>query len=163
MSSFITTLASKRERSRSLIALYVLHTLNEGEKSGYDILRDMKSLTGGTWAPSKGTLYPLLHQLEEEGLIGTVAAGDHPRSRNGFMITESGRKALKRIRAHGQEHHKKMAHYRRLLIEIFGDRKCEGMDTLIEIKTILEGLPAEKQAKAGRILRRCRDELREVA
>lgn len=162
MTSLIT-FASKRGRGRSLIALYVLHALNQGEKSGYDILREMKNLTGGTWVPSKGTLYPLLRQLEEEELIRPVGDGDHPRSRNGFRITESGKKTLERIRAHGQEHHKKMAQYRHILVAIFGHRKCEGTDVLIEINMIVEELPEEKQAKAGQILRRCRDELREVA
>jgi len=159
----LMTLASKRERGRSLIALYVLHTLVKGEKSGYDILREIKSLTGGTWVPSKGTLYPLLRQLEEEGLIEPVGSENRPRSRNGFRITHSGIKTLERIRAHGQEHHKKMAQYRHLLVEILGNGKNEGMDTLMEIKMILEDLPKEQRAKAGLILRRCRDDLREVA
>ena len=61
--------ASKSGRARSLLALYVLHSLDKSEKSGYDIMREIEKLTSGAWVPSKGTLYPLLHQLETEGLI----------------------------------------------------------------------------------------------
>ena len=47
--------ASKSGRTRSLLALYMLHSLDKSEKSGYDILREIEKLTDGAWVPSKGT------------------------------------------------------------------------------------------------------------
>ncbi|MFA5331872.1 MAG: PadR family transcriptional regulator [Methanoregula sp.] len=155
--------ASKSGRERSLLALYVLHSLDTSEKSGYDILREIESLTNKAWVPSKGTLYPLLHQLEEEGLIQPVPSKENTRARTGFMLTQSGRDTLKRIRAHSRDHHKKMAQYSHLITAIFGDVHSPVLKTLFEIKEILNDLPKENEQDAAKILRRCRDELKKMS
>ncbi|MDD1702003.1 MAG: PadR family transcriptional regulator [Methanoregula sp.] len=154
--------ASKSGRARSLLALYVIHSLDKKEKSGYDILREIEKLTSGAWVPSKGTLYPLLHQLETEGLIAPAPGKEGARARMGFVLTRTGRDTLKRIKAHSREHHKKMDHYRHLITAIFGDCHSPGMSVLFEIKTLVDEMPKEKEHEAVRILRRCRDDLKKV-
>ena len=154
--------ATKSGRARSLLALYVLHSLARGEKSGYDIMKEIGALTDGSWVPSKGTLYPLLHQLEEEGLIAPVPATQDARARTAFSLTRTGKETLKRIRAHGGEHHKKMAQYRQVLTAIFGESARPEMHLLFEIRTLLHGMPEGKGQEAARILRHCRDELKKV-
>lgn len=154
--------ASKTGRARSLLALYVLHSLDKGEKSGYDIMREIEKLTSGAWVPSKGTLYPLLRQLETEGLIVPAPEREGSRARTGFMLTRAGRDTLKKIRAHSKEHHKKMDQYRHLITAIFGEFRSPGMDLLFEIKSIVDDMPKEKEQEAATILRRCRDELKEM-
>ncbi|MBW6461696.1 MAG: PadR family transcriptional regulator [DPANN group archaeon] len=51
------------------MALYVLYTVKKDPKYGYEILSDIKLKCKDLWVPSKGTLYPLLNKLENEGLI----------------------------------------------------------------------------------------------
>lgn len=63
------TFASKDGKERGLLALFILHSLNQQPKSGYELLKEIEAKTEGLWAPSKGTLYPILKQLEEEELI----------------------------------------------------------------------------------------------
>lgn len=157
------TFASKSGRERSLLALYVLHSLDISEKSGYDILKEIETLTNKAWIPSKGTLYPLLNQLREEGLIEPGPSHDEIRARIGFVLTKSGRDTLKKIRAHSRDHHTKMAQYRHLITAIFGDVHSPVLKTVFEIKAILDDLPKEKEQDAAGILRRCRDELRTLS
>jgi DNA-binding PadR family transcriptional regulator len=154
--------ATKSGRARSLLALFVLHSLDNGEKSGYDIMREIEKLTSSAWVPSKGTLYPLLRQLETEGLIVPALKRESARARTGFMLTRTGRDTLKKIRAHSKEHHKKMDHYRHLISAIFGEFRSPGMDVLFEIKSLVDGMPKEKEPEMVRILRHCRDDLKNV-
>ena len=49
--------------------LFVLRTLSSQPKSGYDILKEIGEKTHGEWCPSKGTIYPILSELEKEELI----------------------------------------------------------------------------------------------
>jgi len=148
-------------KSRSLLALYILHTLQNRQKSGYDILREIEELTGGAWVPSKGTLYPLLHQLEAEGLItADPAAGN--RARTGFALTPEGRETLKKIVAMSGEHHKKLAHFRHLLLAIFGGGTSPEMGLLFEIQMLVHDMPTGTEKEVGAILERCREELKKV-
>ena len=162
MTSLLQFATRKNERARSLLALYVIHSLSKGEKSGYDILKELGELTEGSWIPSKGTLYPLLHQLEEEGQIVSVAETTGARARAVFTLTPTGKETLKRIHAHGREHHKKMAQYRQVITAIFGNSHPPEMSLLFEIKMVLDEMPKEKKLAAAAILRRCLEELKEV-
>ncbi|MFA6224916.1 MAG: PadR family transcriptional regulator [Methanoregula sp.] len=83
-------------KERSFLALYILHTLQERPTSGYDLLKEIAEKTGGTWAPSKGTIYPLLKQLEEEGLIEVAAT--EKRAKTLFTVTQTGLTTLATIR-----------------------------------------------------------------
>ncbi|MGH7643267.1 MAG: PadR family transcriptional regulator [Candidatus Dormibacteria bacterium] len=49
--------------------LYLLSLLGDGELHGYRILEALRERVGGNYAPSAGTVYPRLRQLEREGLV----------------------------------------------------------------------------------------------
>ncbi|MCX6689489.1 MAG: PadR family transcriptional regulator [Methanoregula sp.] len=140
--------------------MYILHTLQHQQKSGYDILREIKEVTGGTWVPSKGTLYPLLHQLEAEGLI--IVASTESRERTAFALTPQGLETLKKIIARGGEHYKKLAHFRHLILAILGSGTCQVTGLLFEIKMLVEDMPPGKEKVVGEILEDCRDKLKKV-
>ena len=78
------------------------------------------------------------------------------------MLTRTGRDTLKRIRALGKEHHRKMDQYRHLITAIFGDCHSPEMGVLFEIRTLLNEMPEEKEQESLKILRRCRDDLKKV-
>ena len=48
---------------------FVLSVLAEGESYGYAIIQRVKALTGGQVAWTTSTLYPVLHSLENKGLL----------------------------------------------------------------------------------------------
>jgi DNA-binding PadR family transcriptional regulator len=53
----------------------LLLLLAEEPMHGYQLMQAITERTSGAWRPSPGAVYPTLSQLEDEGLIGTVAQG----------------------------------------------------------------------------------------
>ncbi len=147
-------------KERSLIALYILHSLSRNPKSGYDLLIEIKTKTDGLWVPSKGTLYPVLNQLKDECLIEGITTGK--RAKTTFTITESGRNALQIVKEQGQENHRKMALYKNLILDIFGGSKVNAKGLLFDIKTTLDEVPPGDEHRAVRILEECLDNLKMI-
>ncbi|MBV9271381.1 MAG: PadR family transcriptional regulator [Candidatus Eremiobacteraeota bacterium] len=65
----------------------VLRLLAEGERHGYDIL---KNLAERGWGGGPGSVYPLLNLLEEEGLI----AGRDEDGKRVYDLTDEGKELL---------------------------------------------------------------------
>jgi DNA-binding PadR family transcriptional regulator len=66
----------------------VLALLAEGPRTGYEIIREVAERSDGLWRPSAGSVYPVLQQLEDEGLARPVASG----KRKVVELTEDGRR-----------------------------------------------------------------------
>jgi DNA-binding PadR family transcriptional regulator len=43
--------------------------LDEGPKHGYQLIQEIGERSEGAWNPSPGSIYPVLQQLEDEGLL----------------------------------------------------------------------------------------------
>jgi DNA-binding PadR family transcriptional regulator len=151
---------SRQGKERSLLALFILHSLSTSPKSGYDLLAEIKEKTGGLWVPSKGTLYPVLHQLEDEHLIEVIATGK--RAKTTFAVTDSGKEALQTVKEQGQENHRKMALYKNLILDIFGGAKVNAKGLLFDIKTTLDELPPGDEHHAVRVLEQCLNDLKRI-
>ena len=62
--------------------------LAEEPRNGYSIMQEIEQRSNGVWAPSPGSVYPALQQLEDEGLIRSVPSeGESGRS---FELTDAG-------------------------------------------------------------------------
>jgi len=70
--------------------------LAEQPRNGYQIIGELGERSRGAWRPSPGSVYPVLQQLEDEGLVVSAAA-DVGRV---YQVTEAG---LAYIEAHRQE------------------------------------------------------------
>jgi DNA-binding PadR family transcriptional regulator len=149
---------SRSGKERSLLAVFILHSLSNSPKSGYDLLREIKDKTGGLWVPSKGTLYPVLHQLEEEHLIEVIATGT--RAKSTFAVTKSGRETLRTVKERGRENHRKMHLYRNLILDIFGGTRVTARKLLFDIKSALDELPPGSESNAVQVLEECLDKLK---
>lgn len=91
------------------LALVMLHLTQSQPRHGYDLIREIESLTHGAYAPSPGIIYPTLTLLEELGQIEVhVTLGD----KRVFMLTEKGRSRL--------EEQKQMLTAALLKLQIFG-------------------------------------------
>jgi DNA-binding PadR family transcriptional regulator len=55
-------------RKRGL-RMWVLSMLGSSPKNGVEIMKEIESATQGWWKPSPGSVYPVLEQLTNEGLI----------------------------------------------------------------------------------------------
>lgn len=85
---------SKDLVAASVIPL-VLSVLAEGESYGYDIIKKVKTLSDDQLHWKEGTLYPVLHKLEQRGFIASEwKQSEEGRKRKYYAIKEEGRNLL---------------------------------------------------------------------
>ena len=73
----------------------LLAILQKGPSYGYAIIQEVRALSGGDLEWSEGMLYPVLHRLEDQGLIESYEErGDTGRKRKYYRLRPDGRRAL---------------------------------------------------------------------
>jgi DNA-binding PadR family transcriptional regulator len=154
------TFASEGGRERGLLALFILHSLRQQPKSGYELLKEIEEKTEGVWVPSKGTLYPILKQLEEEGLIAVAEVGK--RSKHIFELTENGEETLRTVKEHKKESREKHLQFKNLVIEIFGEEHVTLRELLFEIRELIDDVTPDNKDQAVAILEHCRADLKSL-
>ncbi len=65
----------------------ILLLLAEEPRNGYGLMQEIEQRSAGAWRPSPGSVYPLLSQLEDEGLV----RGDEQDGRRVLALTDEGR------------------------------------------------------------------------
>ena len=75
--------------------LLVLTLLNEADKYGYEIIKELELRSDKTFQFKEGTLYPVLHKLENDGFVKSyMAKGETGKERRYYQITKNGKKQL---------------------------------------------------------------------
>lgn len=74
--------------------LLVLAILSEKPYYGYELIKTLKQRSNDTFDMKEGTLYPILHKLENDGLVSSSNQEASGRVRKVYAITEKGSKAL---------------------------------------------------------------------
>ncbi len=73
----------------------ILSLLTSGETYGYQIIKRVRLVSGGTLEWTSAMLYPVLHRMEKDGLIRSVwKTSDKNRLRKYYSLTERGVRAL---------------------------------------------------------------------
>ncbi len=54
---------------RGFLRPYIINTLKSSPKNGAEIMSELEIMSKGYWRPSPGSVYPILHSLENEGII----------------------------------------------------------------------------------------------
>lgn len=84
--------ALRRELARGTVELAVLSALARARRYGYELLTLLDRASGGVVEIREGTLYPLLHRLEDAGHVrSTWEVEGRARPRKYYQITQSGR------------------------------------------------------------------------
>lgn len=83
-----------------LIRLHILHHAGEGPIFGLEIIEE---LGRHGYKLSPGTLYPVLHGMEEKGYLRSDLEGASGRYRRVYYITSEGKRTLKRAKEKVQE------------------------------------------------------------
>jgi DNA-binding PadR family transcriptional regulator len=73
----------------------VLILLDEEPMHGYQLIQEIEERSGGVWQPSPGSVYPVLQQLEDEGLVRI----EQTEGRKVANLTEAGRTYIEDKRA----------------------------------------------------------------
>jgi len=79
----------------------ILSILGQGEAYGYLIIKRVRELSGGEMEWAEGMLYPVLHRLEDRGLIeSTWRVSEEGRRRKYYRLKEAGVRELGVQRTH---------------------------------------------------------------
>lgn len=157
--SNILSFETKEGPQKGILTIYLLHSLKKKPKSGYDLLSEIKEKTQGAWVPSKGTIYPLLKKLHDDGLI-TIQTKDK-RSKNIFMIAPKGNTILLTTKKQGETMMKKSLKFRNLIVELIG-KDSEILSTMMQIQNAVFNLSKEKKGEVIKIMKRCALDLEKV-
>lgn len=84
----------ERELLRGSLDLMVLSILAGEAKYGYLIQKDLRTASKDKLKLGAGTLYPLLHRLEGDGLIRSRWDSEGGRRRKWYEITAAGKRRL---------------------------------------------------------------------
>ena len=74
--------------------MLVLSLLEEKSYYGYELIKTLKSRSNDVFDMKEGTLYPILHKLENDNLICSSNQEVSGRTRKVYTITEKGIKVL---------------------------------------------------------------------
>ena len=84
------------ESTISVSTLGELKLLEEGDMYGYQMIDTLRRRSDHTFDLKAGTLYPLLHTLEERGyVVSYLAEEDGPRPRKYYRLTRRGAAVLR--------------------------------------------------------------------
>lgn len=76
-------------------SMLVLKLLNNQSMYGYQIIRELEQQSRDVFKLQEGTLYPLLHTLEQQGAVTSYQqTADNGRLRKYYAITTHGQKLL---------------------------------------------------------------------
>ena len=101
---------------RGILKYLILKLLDEKPDTGYGIISRIEKRTG-FWKPSTGSIYPLLENLTDKGLIKKSEIG----GRAVYKLTEKGKRALKEIYKVKVETLEKIRNAHIVLAKIFDD------------------------------------------
>lgn len=81
-----------KELSKGSNALLVLSVLAKEDMYGYQIIKTLSIRSENVFEMNEGTLYPILHSLENNKLLESYTTEVDGRSRRYYKITEKGLK-----------------------------------------------------------------------
>ena len=85
----------KKKLPKGTTATLVLKVISRNDCYGYDIIKQISSLSNDSFRLKQGTLYPILHSLEKEELIESYwQEQENQRKRKYYKITKSGLASL---------------------------------------------------------------------
>ncbi len=95
-----TISTTRRDLFRSSAQVLVLSILTDGPTHGYAIQRELKRTLSQTLSAS--SLYPLLGELQAQGLIASTPTTHNGRPRKVYHLTAAGQQHLRKSATHWQ-------------------------------------------------------------
>jgi DNA-binding PadR family transcriptional regulator len=84
----------KAETLKGHLDALILAVLSDGPAHGYAVIEALKQRSGGAFALAEGTVYPVLHRLEADGLLSSAWSTAGGRKRRVYRLTRRGRAQL---------------------------------------------------------------------
>ena len=86
------------------MTMLILRLLNEKDMYGYEMIDTLRKKSQNVFELKAGTLYPLLHGLEEKGMLKVYEQEHLGKIRKYYSITKEGRKLLETKKAEWMEY-----------------------------------------------------------
>jgi len=99
MDTFNPFVASLLSKGGGLLPLLVMQLVAQKPRYGNEIMEIIAERTGGQWVSNPGAIYPLLTQLEEQGLVEGLWEDPQKRTIRIYSLTEDGVQELARLKA----------------------------------------------------------------
>lgn len=89
----------------TFLTIYILHLLTRKDRLyGKEIINEIENRFAGEWKPSHGLVYPILRELEKEGLVKGSWIGDSSKKTiRVYSITKKGINTYKREKENHKE------------------------------------------------------------
>ena len=84
-----------KELLKGSTKMLILEMVKDENMYGYLMIKKLKEKSNNVFEFKEGTLYPILHSLEEEGLILSYWDDTTGKKRKYYAITTKGKKSLK--------------------------------------------------------------------
>src|ERR1044072_6107314 len=84
------------ETLKGHLDLLLLAILAENPAHGYAVIESLRQQSGGLFDLPEGTIYPALHRLESQGLLGSSWSEDSARRKRIYQLTPKGQQMLVR-------------------------------------------------------------------
>jgi DNA-binding PadR family transcriptional regulator len=97
--SFNPFVASLLSKGGGLLPLLVMHFLSDRPRYGNELMDMIAEWTRGQWVANPGAIYPLMDELEENGLIKGEWEDPDKRTVRIYQLTEEGRQELPRLKS----------------------------------------------------------------
>lgn len=104
-----------KELLKGSTVILLLTVLNEREMYGYELIKEIEKKSDQVFVMKEGTLYPILHTLESEGLLNSYWSQQDGRKRKYYQITDEGKRKL-------QEKTKEWIRFRTAVDTVIGER-----------------------------------------
>ena len=84
-----------KELLKGSTTVLILSLLNRKDMYGYEMIKEMEERSKNIFSFKEGTLYPILHSLENENYIEDYwDSSNRKRKRKYYKITDAGKKVL---------------------------------------------------------------------
>lgn len=103
-------MAVDRSFSSGSTPMLLLKLLSEKDMYGYEMIETLRERSHNVFEMKAGTLYPLLHNLEEKHLLTVYEQEVSGKVRKYYSITKEGRKMLEQKQQEWQEFSQAVAH-----------------------------------------------------
>lgn len=102
-------MAVDRSLSSGSTPMLLLKLLSEKDMYGYEMIETLRERSQNVFEMKAGTLYPLLHTLEEKGLLTVYEQEVNGKVRKYYSITKEGRKTLEQKQEEWKEYSQAVA------------------------------------------------------
>lgn len=93
---------------RSLVSgsmkMLILNLLSEKDMYGYEMIDTLRQKSQNVFELKAGTLYPLLHDLEEKGLLVVYEQEFKGKTRKYYSLTKQGKRFLEKKKEEWKEY-----------------------------------------------------------